>query len=235
MHALQTTTEPLAEVLRQYNPTVGVFANQIEALPPLRHRGSPTTVFFGALNREDDWPPLLPALNRQLSRRPEVKVEVVHDRAFFDALETANKHFTPTCPYAAYLDLLARADICLMPLSDNAVNRCKSDVKFIEAAASGAAALASPTVYAGTIQDGETGLLFDEPGAFEAKLSALLDRPDLRQRLATAAHDYVRRERLLAAHIARQADWYRLLCAERIQLTAELAVRAPELALSKST
>jgi hypothetical protein len=36
MHALQTTTEPLAQVLREHNPRVEVFANQIETLPPLR-------------------------------------------------------------------------------------------------------------------------------------------------------------------------------------------------------
>ncbi|HYV87310.1 MAG TPA: glycosyltransferase [Candidatus Polarisedimenticolia bacterium] len=232
MHALQTTTEPLAELLRQYNPTVGVFANQIETLPALRPREGPATLFFGALNREVDWAPLMSALNRQLSRRPEVRVEVVHDRAFFDALATANKRFTATNPYGAYLDLLAGSDICLMPLSDNAVNRCKSDVKFIEAAATGAAALASPVVYAGTIRDGETGLLFESPEAFEAKLSALLDRPELRQRLAITAHEYVRQKRLLAAHISRQAEWYRLLSVERVQLTAELAARAPDLPLS---
>jgi hypothetical protein len=55
MHALQTTTEPLAQVLRQYNPMVGVFANQIETLPPLRRREGPASLFFGALNREADW------------------------------------------------------------------------------------------------------------------------------------------------------------------------------------
>ncbi|HEY2889877.1 MAG TPA: glycosyltransferase [Dongiaceae bacterium] len=232
MHALQTTTEPLAQVLRQYNPTVGVFANQIETLPPLRRREGPASLFFGALKREADWAPLMPALNRQLSRRPEVRVEVIHDRAFFDALITANKHFTPTSPYGAYLDLLAGSDICLMPLSDNAVNRCKSDVKFLEAAAAGAAALASPVVYAGTIREGETGLLFENPEVFEAKLCALLDQPDLRQRLAAAAHDHVCQTRLLAGHIARQADWYRMICASRVLLTAELAARAPDLPLS---
>ena len=232
MHGLQTTTEPLAAVLRQYNPTVGIFANQVETLPPLHLGEGPVTLFFGALNREADWAPLMPALNRQLARRPEVRVEVVHDRAFFDALAVANKRFTPTCAYPDYLDLLSQADICLMPLVDNAVNRCKSDVKFIEAAAAGAAALASPTVYAGTIIEGETGMLFDGPEAFEAKLSTLLDRPDLRRRLASAAHDYVRRERLLAGHIARQAEWYRYLCARREPLATELSARAPELALS---
>ncbi len=42
------------------------------------------------------------ALNRPLAARPEVKVEVMHDGAFFDALTTRNKSFTPFSPYAHY-------------------------------------------------------------------------------------------------------------------------------------
>ena len=35
-HGVQTTTEPLAEVLREYNPNVQVFPNQLAILPPPR-------------------------------------------------------------------------------------------------------------------------------------------------------------------------------------------------------
>ena len=66
-HGIQTTTEPLAEVLRAYNPHVQVFPNQLAMLPPARELpdpvgemtsgASPVTLFFGALNRETDWAP----------------------------------------------------------------------------------------------------------------------------------------------------------------------------------
>jgi glycosyltransferase involved in cell wall biosynthesis len=161
--------------------------------------------------------------------RPDVRVEVMHDRAFFEALAASNKGFTATSPYPAYLEALSRADISLMPLADNAINRCKSDAKFIEAAAAGAGVLASPTAYEASIRDGETGLIFRTLEEFEAKLAALLDSAGLRRQLAVAAYDYVRGERMLSQHIGRQAAWYRSLCAQHAQLTAALAARVPEL------
>ncbi len=47
-----------------------------------------------------------------------------------------------------------------MPLLDNPFNRCKSDLKFIEAASHRVTAIASPTAYADTIVDGQTGIIF---------------------------------------------------------------------------
>lgn len=229
MHALQTTTEPLAAILRQHNPTIGVFANQIAELPPLAERTGPPVIFFGALHREGDWAPVMPALNRLLAKHPEVKVDVMHDGTFFDALATKNKSFAPFSPYADYLSRLGGADISLMPLADTSFNSCKSDAKFIEAAAAGAVALASPTVYSTTLRHGETGLIFHNPDEFEALLEDLIEQPALRWRLASAAHDYVRKQRMLADHAGRQVQWYRWLCANRARLTAELATRAPEL------
>lgn len=116
-----------------------------------------------------------------------------------------------------------------MPLADTTFNRCKSDAKFIEAAAMGAVALASSTIYSATLRHGESGFIFHGPDEFAALLENLLEQPLLRGRLARAAHDYVRKQRLLADHAGRQAQWYRWLCANRARLTAELSARAPEL------
>ena len=73
-HGVQVSTEPLAEVLRPYNPHVAVFPNRLFELPPPRppRAEGPLTIVFGALNREADWPELVPGLQRVLdeSRRP---------------------------------------------------------------------------------------------------------------------------------------------------------------------
>ena len=72
-HCVQTTTELLAETIREFNPHVAVFSNQIAGLPPHRSRtdadtaARPLTLFFGALNREGDWAPVMPALNDVLA------------------------------------------------------------------------------------------------------------------------------------------------------------------------
>ena len=143
-HCVQTTTELLAATLRAYNPHVQVFPNQVAELPPptsfptarARERARPTTLFFGALNREADWAPVMPALNRVLrDRRGRVRVQVVYDRAFFDALETEDKVFEPLCTYDRYHALLGQADVAFLPLEPTRFNRHKSDLKFLESAA----------------------------------------------------------------------------------------------------
>ena len=98
VHAIQTSTAALAEVLRRQNPEVAVFPNAIFELPPPRNFAQPETLtlFFGALNREADWAPLMPALNAVARHAgPRLKFSVVHDRAFFDALDTRDKKIHP--------------------------------------------------------------------------------------------------------------------------------------------
>lgn len=232
VHAVQTSTQPLAELYRQWNPCVEIFPNAVSRLEPLAERPeeAPVRLFFGALNREQDWAPLMPALNRLLADHAgRVAVTVVHDRRFFDALETADKQFTPTCAYDQYQALLRQCDVTLMPLRDDAFTRMKSDLKFIESAAAGSVALASPVVYGATLRDGETGLLFRSTAEFEDRLRQLVDDAALRRRLRAAAHRYVAEERMLSAQTRRRLEWYRSLAADRDRLTALLYERLPEL------
>ena len=98
-------------------------------------RRRPVTLFFAGLNRDNDWPPFIDAINA-----------VAH--AFGDRLRSrwsttarsstrcarAHKNFTPLCDYQVYQDILGRCEISFMPLLDTPFNRCKSDLKFIEAA-----------------------------------------------------------------------------------------------------
>ena len=240
-HAVQTSTDPLAALLRQWNPEVAVFPNCVTFLLPScvgsALPSGETVIFFGAINRKNDWAPIMPALNGVLAEPTSagVRVEVVHDRAFFDALATPRKRFTPTCPYGRYLELLRGADIALLPLADTEFNRMKSDLKFIEAAAQGAVVLASPVVYADTVRTGETGLLFADAAEFAEGLRALLADPGLRHRLADGAYRYVAAERLLAQHYRRRQDWYWRLLADRDRLTAAVRACVPELAPARYT
>jgi SAM-dependent methyltransferase len=231
-HGVQTSTEPLAELLRQYNPNVVVFPNQLADLPPPRSYGDDdrVVIFFGALNREGDWQPLLTALNRVLVDEQErVSIRVIADRLLFDSLETTAKSFEPYCPFQRYAEILRGCDIALLPLEPTPFNRMKSDLKFVECAGHGVAALASPTVYEESLVDGVTGRLFRFPDEFEERLRELIRDADLRRRLAANAYAWVRGQRLLSQHYRRRHDWY-LYMRERLpQLNEELRQRAPEL------
>jgi SAM-dependent methyltransferase len=231
VHAVQTSTPELAAILRPYNSEVMVFPNAVRVLPEVRNFLAPQslTLFFGALNREHDWASLMPALN-EVARKAGARLSfcVVHDREFFDMLHTPHKSFTPMCDYDAYLALLAQCEISLMPLGDTPFNRAKSDLKFIEAGACRVAAMASHIVYADTIEDGRTGLLFRSPEELRDRLLRLVAMPELARGLGDAARQYVAGERMLAYQVAPRITWYRSLWARRAELSAALYARLAE-------
>jgi SAM-dependent methyltransferase/glycosyltransferase involved in cell wall biosynthesis len=230
-HCVQTSTEPLADILREYNPNVAAFPNQLPYLPPPRTYSEDDRVrlFFGALNREDHWQPILPRLNRVLADHGgRVEVKVLHDRQFFDALETGAKSFEPFCPYERYEQVLRECDVGLLPLTPTRFNRAKSDLKFLELAGNGVAALASPTVYDQSIVEGETGLVYRTPDEFEELLRQLIGRRELRRALAARAYQWVRDHRLMSQHYRRRYEWYLRMRDMLPQLNMELRERAPE-------
>lgn len=229
VHAVQVSTEPLADFIKPYNPNVTVFPNQLASLPPPRAYGEgPVGIFFGAINRENDWRPILPELNAILAKnRGRVTVKVVHDRRFFDALETADKEFTPFCPFPRYERLLRSCDIALLPLEPTAFNAMKSDLKFLECAGHGVVALASPTVYAASVRDGETGFIYRTPGEFAAKLAELIADGGLRRKIAGRAYAWVAENRLLARHYRQRYDWYLSLLGRLPELNESLERRVP--------
>ena len=231
-HCVQTSTEPLAKILRHYNPNVAVFPNQLAYLPPPRiyPTEDTVTIFFGALNREKDWQPIMAALNRVLgAHKHRIRVKVIHDSRFFESLEIQHKEFEPFCSYERYQEIMYSCDIALLPLVSNPVNEMKSDLKFIECAARGVAVLASPTVYEHSIVEGETGLIYRHEKEFEIKLNSLISDTSIRREIAANAYEWVRDNRLLCGHYRQRRDWYLQMRGDLPRLNAELRDRLPEL------
>lgn len=231
-HGVQTSTEPLAEFLEKINPNVAVFKNQLAFLPEPRKYSDDgsVTIFFGALNREEDWSPIMPALNKILvDYGNKLRVQVIYDRQFFDALQTSQKQFEPLCSYERYQEILSGCDIGFLPLNPTRFNSMKSDLKFVECAGHGVVALASPTVYEGSIEEGKTGLIYRSVEEFEAKLRQLIDDANWRQQLAAKAYQYVKDNRLLSQHYRERRDWYLQMRDRLPELNEQLRSRVPEL------
>jgi SAM-dependent methyltransferase len=232
VHAVQTSTPVLEDILRKQNPEVRVFPNGIFELPPVHNfqDADHLTMFFGAINRGGDWAPLMPTLN-EVARAvgPRLKFHVMFDEDFFNALETPHKTFSPMCDYATYIRELGACELCFMPLADNTFNRAKSDLKFIESGACRVAVLASNVVYAKTVKDGRNGIVFHDPMEMRAGLLRLLAYPEATRKMADAARAYVAGERMLAYQVQARIDWYRDLWARREELNAALKARVPEL------
>ncbi|MCT0231426.1 methyltransferase domain-containing protein [Synechococcus sp. CS-1324] len=237
LHAVQVSTQPLAERIQPFNPELAVFANAIEALPAPRPAESepelqrrPLRLFFGALNRQADWTPWIGPLNEVLRADPDRwQVEVVHDRAFFEALAIPGRTFTPTCDYPTYRRLMGSCDIAWLPLADTPFNRCKSDLKALEAAAHGLAILASPTVYAATFKAGLNGQVFTTADQLRQALTSWRADPMAMGELGQRARSWVGDNRMLHHQVAAREAWYRSLWDRREQLTRLLLERVPEL------
>lgn len=228
VHAIQTSTPALAEVLRNRNPEIAIFPNAIDMLPEIRNFAEPRvlTMFFGALNREQDWREYLPVINDVAEMAGDrLRFQVLHDDAFFNALSSPHKVFTPICDYATYNDILGRCEISFMPLADNGFNRAKSDLKFIEAGSHRVVSLASSVVYGDSIVDGQTGYLFRDPQELRSRLMRLIVMPELARTIGDRARSYVAQERMLAYQVKPRLDWYRSLWARREQLNAALNAR----------
>jgi glycosyltransferase involved in cell wall biosynthesis len=231
-HCIQTSTEPLAEFLRQINPNVVVFPNQLAYLPSPREykNDGKVKLFFGALNREEDWAVIMPTLNRVLADYPEtVSVQVIYDQKFFAALTTEQKQLEPLCNYERYQELIRKCDIGLLPLNNNRFNSMKSDLKFLECAGHGVTVLASPTVYENSISEGQTGLIYRSEAEFETKLRQLIDNITLRRELAENAYQWVKNNRLLSLHYHQRRDWYLKMREDLPRLNQELQKRVPDL------
>ncbi len=243
VHAIQTTTEYLADFLRQYNPNVKVFANQLKHILPLRDFDKPldrpVTIFFGALNRDRDFNEILPIVNQFAAEYGDkIAFKVIAKTGLFNSIESKNKTLLGDpnyydgqfIPYERYEEELRTSDIALLPLLDNKFNRGKSDLKFIECAGCGAVALASPVAYSNSIVDGKTGLIFYDKKDFADKLRLLIDNADMRREIATAAYDYAKNNRLLSQHYQERLDWYLELLAKLPELNAETQARIDKLA-----
>ena len=237
-HAIQVSTPVLAEEMRRYNPLVKVFMNHMEYLPEAREYPSdeeaPITIFFGALNREDEWGEIMPVLN-EVSKvyGKKIRFRVLSDKNFFEKLKSPNKEFVGQehffngkyVPYHVYVETLRTADIALLPLHENTFNRAKSDLKFIESAAHGAVALASPTVYRDTMEDGKTGLIYRNAREFREKLMLLVENRERRLDIARNAYEYVKHNRLLSQHYEERIAWYDELTARLPELNKALEKR----------
>jgi len=229
-HAVQCSTQPLADVFKEWNPEVKLFKNQFfRVLNPIVRTDNEVRVFFGALNRKNAWAPLIDSFNKLFKKYQQLRPVVLHDREFFDAIETPNKAFKPTAGYQEYLNILHCCDISLQPLDDSKFNRYKSDIKFLEAGAGGLAVIASPVVYENTIKHGENGLIARTTPDWESMLAKLACDAEYRRTLGRNAKNYVLAERMLVNHVGQQLDWYRDIWARRGALNARLIELYPQL------
>lgn len=157
-------------------------------------QGSPT-------HHEDFWF-LRHAIGRIGKKYPHVKWIIWGAKYEWIAqdLDASTVQFEPWIPYPAYKIRLGtyNHDINLAPLDPHIFNQSRSAIKWYESSAISkpAATLAQNTAaYRDEMEDGKTGLLFNNADEFEEKLCTLIENATLRQTLASNAKDWLHTNR----------------------------------------
>lgn len=120
-----------------------------------------------------------------------------------------------TSSYRRYAENLQASaiDIAVAPLKDNRFNRCKSNIKWLEYSACGAAGVYSDLPpYSSCVDHGKTGLLAGaDPGDWIEAIEFLIDDTESRRKIAAAARDEVLSSWNLSGGVALFEDFYHSL------------------------
>lgn len=203
------STEPLARRLGQLVRTGQCYVhrngldrhNIFTAGPSAADKGH-LNIFYGSgtqAHNSDFTDLALPALERILAEHPQVRLTVVGylklPQAFTERFEDQVVQVPLVSNIKAYWQYLQASDINLAVLHRDAINDCKSELKWFEAACFGIPSVLSRTQnYEDVIRDGEDGLLVQTPQEWYEALKRLVQEPPLRQRIGASAQVRVRRE-----------------------------------------
>jgi hypothetical protein len=229
VHAIQTSSPPLLDLFRRYNPETVLFSNAAFDLPPFPQAPKPPKVFYGAAIRGPYAVRVAGALAPAVEACPDIEFVVIGDREVFDALPGSRKRYYDYMSYEAYLELMAECAISLSPIEALLRREAKSDAKFVDAARAGVLTIASPTIYDRVIRHGENGFLAAEVEDWAPLLIRALTEAPLRERMARQAWEEVGGERMFACQAAARRDWYWDLWRRREDLNAALIERMPGL------
>jgi 2-polyprenyl-3-methyl-5-hydroxy-6-metoxy-1,4-benzoquinol methylase len=238
VHGVSVSTERLRSRVLEYNKNIALFPNAVFELPRFASKpsakGEQLRVFFGALNRQEDWneikAELLPALEQL---RDQIEFVVVHDASIYDSLPLSlKKEFHPTLGVGEYMKVLSTCDIALLPLRDTKFNNLKSDIKLIECCACGVVPIMAQVVYSDTKEAGEIGVLMKPGESWGQALLALVNEPERLIALRKAGLSYVTTQRMHSHTINDRLDWYHGLIANKAQLEVERQERLRAIGLS---
>ena len=223
-HAITCTSPELQDVMKRWNPRTYVYPNSLlfdefQSFDIRRPADEVRVMWQGGYSHFPDFYPLKNAFHDAHVRMPSVKW-VVFGTMFpwvYEKISPFRVEFHKWVSHELFhmkLGTLA-VDINIAPLADTKFNRCKSGIKWYEAAALKIPTLASRvTPYKEEIIDGETGMLFTDGREFVEKLEMLVKDPDLRARIGKNASDWVHEHRDAMKNVVPLAEFYRTLVKE---------------------
>ncbi len=233
--AVLVTTPALRQRLLEYNANIRILPNQLdERLLIMRHPVDSPSLFspnrivigyMGTFTHDEDFMLVLPALKTILARYPgRVEVQLVgvvnHEETKKELQSLPIRYVYPQPEEHEYpLFMLwftghVHWDIAISPLQNNQFNQCKSDIKFLDYAAIGAAGIYSQSsAYSSTVNHQQEGWLAENSvDAWEEALNTLIQETALRYQIARNATRVLYSQRILAQRATNWVETVKSLC-----------------------
>jgi glycosyltransferase involved in cell wall biosynthesis len=203
--AVTVTTEHLKKILSKYNDNIYVLPNSLDfdlwekkIEMPKRSKKQIRIGWMGAQTHEDDFRMVLPAIMDILNKHKNVHFYVVGGvPQCVHALDHKRIHCM-----SQWYDILHypsrmrmwQFDIGIAPLRDNAFNRSKSNLRWLEYSAMSVPSVVSRVEpFNRSVVDGKTGLFAYETDEWFEQLNRLVEDAALRQKIGAAANAEVKR------------------------------------------
>lgn len=211
------STEALREALSDKARNIQVLPNYVDlrlfAAPVLPPSSLTRIGVFGTVTHEGDFALIDGVLRQVLDRfRGKVEVIIMGMQKSRGLSRPAVRYLDFVADYETYANQLRNLGLhfALVPLQDNAFNRSKSNIKWLEYSACGIAGIYSKAPAYHCIRHGETGLLVDNTeAAWLEAIESLIEQPERRMALAQAAQREVFDRYSLQTQVGVYAEAYR--------------------------
>ena len=230
-----TTTDYLADEYREINKNVYVLPNCVDPddwEEPIRNEGVKVRIgLVGSVANNNDFKKIVPLLDK-LGERDDIELVLFglppKDERTEDIVQNIfkeeykfwlgrNIEWQHTVPIADYFDTLneLRLDIMLIPRQDNYFNRCKSNVKFLEAAMCEIPVIAQgfPDKLSPYDKDlnGKNGIICLTEEDWVRETERLIQDTELRRKIGKEAKNYVLKHYCIQDKYKLWADAYKTL------------------------
>lgn len=190
---LVVSTEEIAKNVRPLNPYVTVIPNAIDPeiwkfKNQLKKDGKVRIGWMASGSHFADLPVINPVMAKILAKYPNVEFHFA-GMTWDDHNEERFFHHTGSGNYEKFPKWYSELgiDIAIAPLKDTPFNRCKSNIKWMEAAMLEIPTVASDVLPYRDIKHGETGFLATNQDQFIKYLSKLIEDEELRRKIGKQA------------------------------------------------
>lgn len=145
----------------------------------------------GSRNHDVNFAFIAPVLVRLLQETSNLELVIIGHITIPESLHPYSHRITihPFSNYADYLHLLNPCDFMIVPLLDTVFNRCKSNIKFLEAAALRMPVIATPIpAYRAIITPMRNGLIAETEEEWHRALQQLTENAELRKDMGEQAY-----------------------------------------------